>query len=262
MTGNRQLIDLAELLLIGNRHHMAENNIELKGTNFTLFVLNISDGNLSSIQHALQQKVQQAPAFFSGAPVVINIEKCEDEIDFMGLSEVIKSQQFVLVGITGAQSNAVKQAARQAGLAVLTSGQASQAETPVPVVEAKVETRIETQVEIQHQDSPATLFHQGQLRSGQQLYAKDKNLVIIGSVSAGAEVIADGSIHVYGHLRGRAIAGAKGDINSRIFCRNLEAELISICGNYKLSETLQEECWQHAATVSLENDQLKISNLD
>ena len=263
MTGNRQLIDLEEFLLIGTRHRMAENNIELKGTNFTLFVLNISDNDLSEIQQALMEKVQQAPAFFSGSAVVVNVEKCEREIDFLGLAEVIKNQHFVLVGITGAQNNQVKQSARDAGLAVLKSG-AGQVSIPDLSVAAAptIETRIETQVEIQHHDSPATLFHQGQLRSGQQIYAKDKNLVIIGSVSAGAEVIADGSIHVYGHLRGRAIAGAKGDINSRIFCRNLEAELISICGNYKLSETLQKECWQEAASIHLENDQLIISNLD
>ncbi|MCE2571912.1 septum site-determining protein MinC [Motilimonas eburnea] len=251
---------------------MAENNIELKGSNFTLFVLSLINNDLSSVQQALFDKVQQAPAFFSGAPIVINVSQCEQEIDFLGLAEVLKSQQFVLVGITGSQNEEIKQAARQAGLAVLKSGPLTPIDVPAPSANANpvvpaaetthIETKVKTQIKVQHQQTPATQFHHGQLRSGQQIYAKDKNLVIIGSVSAGAEVIADGSIHVYGHLRGRAIAGAKGDSSARIFCRNLEAELISINGNYKLSETLQETCWQQAATVSLENDQLIISRLD
>ncbi len=254
---------------------MAENNIELKGTNFTLFVLSITNNDLNSVQQALLNKVQQAPAFFSGAPIVINVSQCEDSIDFLGLAEVVKSQQFVLVGITGCQDDEIKQAARQAGLAVLKSGPQSPVDVPISASVSALNsqnevapatpvetTKIKTQIKVQHQQTPATQFHHGQLRSGQQIYAKDKNLVIIGSVSAGAEVIADGSIHVYGHLRGRAIAGAKGDSKARIFCRNLEAELISINGNYKLSETLQEECWQQPATVSLEDDQLIISRLD
>ncbi|MFO6422137.1 septum site-determining protein MinC [Motilimonas sp. KMU-193] len=247
---------------------MAENNIELKGSNFTLFVLSLINNDLSSVQQALLDKVQQAPAFFSGAPIVINVSQCEQAIDFLGLAEVVKSQQFVLVGITGCQDDNIKQAARQAGLAVLKSGPLTPIEIPATPtnqndVAAPAETtKVKTQIKVQHQQTPATQFHRGQLRSGQQIYAKDKNLVIIGSVSAGAEVIADGSIHVYGHLRGRAIAGAKGDSNARIFCRNLEAELISINGNYKLSETLQEECWQQPATISLEDDQLIISRLD
>ncbi|RJG42550.1 septum site-determining protein MinC [Motilimonas pumila] len=231
---------------------MAENNIELKGTNFTLFVLNVSNNDLLAVEAALMDKVQQAPAFFNGAAIVVKLDEDIEEFDFSGLKQTIKSQGLVLVGVTGISHPELKQLARDNGLAVLTSGKTVSAQPQAP----------EIQIEVQVEPSPATLFHRGQVRSGQQIYAKQQNLVVMGSVSAGAEVIADGSIHVYGNLRGRAIAGAQGDHDARIFCRSLEAELVSICGNYKLSETLQSECWQQSATIWLEQDTIQITQLD
>jgi septum site-determining protein MinC len=125
--------------------------------------------------------------------------------------------------------------------------------------EAIVET-----VEQPHISPQISLFtdkiHRGQIRSGQQIYAKDQNLVIIGSVSAGAEVIADGNIHVYGSLRGRAIAGAKGHHQAQIYCQNLEAELVSINGNYWLSESMEQH-WSSPAYIHLSDTELVSSKL-
>ena len=84
------------------------------------------------------------------------------------------------------------------------------------------------------------------VRSGQQIYAAGGDLVVLSSVSPGAEVLADGNIHVYGTLRGRALAGVKGNRSARIFCQRLEAELISIAGHYKISEDLRNSHWQKA----------------
>ncbi len=93
------------------------------------------------------------------------------------------------------------------------------------------------------------------VRSGQRVYSRG-DLVIVGSVSAGAEVIAEGNIHIYGSLRGRAIAGARGDENARIFCQRLEAELISIAGNYKPNEDISEEFCNKSVQISLEDEKI------
>ncbi len=231
---------------------MAEQKIEIKGTNFTLFVLHLTEPDLEQVKSALMEKVGQAPSFFNCAPLVINLEHLTQDIDFIQLKEVVESQEFVLVGVTGVNDEAVKIAARVAGLSVLTSGQQTQASKPVQSKEKEVMEKL----------VPATQVHHGQIRSGQQIYAKDKNLVVIGSVSAGAEVIADGSIHIYGNLRGRAIAGAQGDHTAQIYCQNLQAELVSISGNYKLSETLLEERWEQPARVCFQDEKIHISGFE
>ena len=99
------------------------------------------------------------------------------------------------------------------------------------------------------------------IRSGQQIYVKGADLIIKGTVGAGAEVIADGNIHIYGSLRGKAIAGAGGDSSKKIYCYNMQAELISIAGNYWLSESLQGEFWGKSACISLQDGQLVLAEL-
>jgi septum site-determining protein MinC len=96
------------------------------------------------------------------------------------------------------------------------------------------------------------------VRSGAQIYARGADLVVTSAVSAGAELIADGNIHVYGTLRGRAIAGASGDAEARIFCSRLEAELISVAGRYLVSENIAPDSRGHAVQISLEGDRLAI----
>lgn len=100
------------------------------------------------------------------------------------------------------------------------------------------------------------------VRSGQQLYAEGCDLTVLTSVGAGAEVIADGSIHVYGTLRGRALAGAQGNAEARIFCREFHAELVAIAGHYKVLDDIPEKLRGKAVQVWLENDQLKLAALE
>jgi septum site-determining protein MinC len=97
------------------------------------------------------------------------------------------------------------------------------------------------------------------VRSGTQIYARGTDLVVTASVSPGAEVMADGHIHVYGRLRGRALAGAAGDTAARIFCTRLEAELVSIAGRYLVSEQLPAEHQGSPAQIALVDDMLTIT---
>jgi len=99
------------------------------------------------------------------------------------------------------------------------------------------------------------------VRSGQQFYAQDADLIVLTNVAEGAEVLADGHVHVYGALRGRALAGVRGDKSARVFCQSLEAELVSVGGVFMLSDELRERCWKQPSYVSLDDDQLTISKI-
>ena len=99
------------------------------------------------------------------------------------------------------------------------------------------------------------------VRSGQQIYAPGGDLLVLAPVSHGAELLADGNIYVFGPLRGRALAGITGDQSAMIFCKSLEAELVSIAGQYKISEDLKETCWQQAVRIQLQSGRLHFSEL-
>lgn len=106
------------------------------------------------------------------------------------------------------------------------------------------------------------LVQAASVRSGQQLYAQNRDLTVLSSVGAGAEVIADGSIHIYGPLRGRALAGAQGSTTARIFCRSFHAELVAVAGHYKVLDDIPRELHGKAVQVWLEHDELKIAALE
>ncbi|WP_456295952.1 septum site-determining protein MinC [Vibrio sp. AK197] len=213
---------------------------DLKGSSFTLSVLHLSDNNVEQAIHFLQEKVDQAPAFFASAPVVINIDNVEKDVDFKQLKQGIQTAGMIPVGISGSKDKRTQNLASQAGFAVMSASK-SPSQAPAQMVPTKV---IRTPV-----------------RSGQQIYAKDCDLVILNHVSEGAEVIADGSIHIHGTLRGRAIAGASGNTNAVIICNQLNAELMSIAGHYWLTEQFAPELWQQKVMLSLQDDSLKLELL-
>ncbi|MGH8445862.1 MAG: septum site-determining protein MinC, partial [Solimonas sp.] len=100
------------------------------------------------------------------------------------------------------------------------------------------------------------------VRSGQQIYVADGDLIVTSTVSPGAEVVADGCVHIYGALRGRAIAGARGEATARVFCRRFEAELVAVAGVYAVAEQMQGDLRGKPAQVVLVDGKLKIEKLD
>ncbi|MCG3736795.1 septum site-determining protein MinC [Vibrio cincinnatiensis] len=208
---------------------------DLKGRSFTLSVLHLADNQIDTTVDFLKQKTEQAPAFFANAPIVLNIDNVVGDIDFATLKKGIIDSGFVPVGITGCKDKRCQIQAFDAGFAVMTASntpsQAPAQMTPTKIVRTPI-------------------------RSGQQVYAKDGDLVILNHVSPGAEVIADGSIHIHGTLRGRAIAGASGQKEARIICHDLQAELVSIAGNYWLSDQINGEFWQKKVMLSLSEESL------
>ena len=223
---------------------------ELKGSLFTLTVLRLFQLDMAAIEQHLAEKIKQAPGFFDNTPVVIDLEGLTlppDGVDFNGLYELLRKHGMAPVGIRNG-SPELQATARLAGLPVLPESR--------PAGTSKKSERAESTPAHAHAqiiDHP--------VRSGQQLYAPDGDLIVLGAVSAGADVIADGNIHVYGVLRGRALAGIKGDAGTRIFCHSLEAALISIAGRYRVSEHISPADWGKAAQIRLMDDHLAIEAL-
>lgn len=230
--------------ILGGKPLMAERGIELKGSSFTLSVVHITDTRVDRVKQQLSEKIAQAPDFFRSAPLVINIEKLAEQPDFPSLAATIRELDLVPVGVSGVVDDDTRRAVRAAGLAVMTSGKIP-AQSPPPAL----------------LNQPGTKVHRGPVRSGQQVYAPNGSLVILGAVGNGAEVIADDSIHIYGPLRGRAVAGAKGNDSARIYCQQLMAELVSVAGHYQLSDGLQGPHWEQAVSISLAGEQLKFDRL-
>ncbi|NIY82183.1 septum site-determining protein MinC [Vibrio hepatarius] len=213
---------------------------DLKGSSFTLSVLHLNDNDIEKTVNFLNEKVEQAPAFFASAPVVINISNVDGEIDFHTLKQGIADAGMIPVGVTGCKDKRTQNLASEASFAIMSASK-SPSQAPAKMAPTKVV--------------------RAPVRSGQQIYAKDCDLVVLNHVSEGAEVIADGSIHIHGTLRGRAIAGASGNKDAVIICNKLNAELMSIAGHYWLTEQFSEEYWQQKVLFSLNEDSLKFELL-
>jgi len=240
----------------------------LKSLNFTLLVVHLQDESLSTLAEELNKKRLMAPDFFAQTPIVVNIDDESLCIDFLQLQQTVEDNGFFLSGITGNVSENQKQQAGLHSIPVLHSSRktvlkTTQAkENAVVSNAANIEEMVKANLQVDTINQVKTKVHVGRVRSGQQIYAKESDLVISGDVGAGAEVIADGNIHIYGTLRGKALAGAMGNTNAAIFCQLLQPELVSIAGVYKLSEALPEHVWGRACSIFLKDQNLLFANLN
>jgi septum site-determining protein MinC len=211
---------------------------------------------------AVDTMLARTPHFYANAPFVLDLDHAEDigsSFDFIGLAREMRNRKVTLIGV---QNGTIEQnkAALHAGLITLPSGtdvlpdnrkhaapkgdEAPSAEKKPdkPTNENKKHRESDHKASIQQApiaySSGTALLVTEPVRSGQQIFADRGDLVVVASVSPGAELIARGNIHVYGTLRGRALAGVHGDDAARIFCETLDAELIAIAGLYKLSDAI------------------------
>ncbi|RJT17409.1 septum site-determining protein MinC [Buttiauxella izardii] len=235
---------------------MSNTPIELKGSSFTLSVLHLHDAQPEVILQALQDKVSQAPAFLKNAPVVVNVAGLDGSVNWKKIQQAVVSSGLRVVGISGCKDEALKKEIERAGLPLLTEGKEKNSRAKAAPVEAApaVEPIVNPVTKTRLIDTP--------VRSGQRIYAPNCDLIITNHVSAGAELIADGNIHVYGMMRGRALAGASGDRDAQIFCTNLAAELVSIAGEYWLSEQIPADYYGKAARLSLASGALSVQPLN
>ncbi|PHM73389.1 septum site-determining protein MinC [Xenorhabdus kozodoii] len=226
---------------------MSQSPIELKGSNFTLSVVHLHNDQPEVIHKAIQDKMEQAPEFLKNAPVVINISALPVDADLLALHRAIESVGLRIVGISGCQDEEQRKIVLKSELPLLKEGKSQKVLTQEnkPTEPIFKKTRII--------NTP--------VRSGQRIYAPNSDLIVTNNVSAGAELIADGNIHIYGVLRGRVLAGASGDQESQIFCTHLNAELTSIAGQYWLSEKIPDNFVGKAAKLRLVNNELTIETL-
>lgn len=237
----------------GGRRH-----VDLRGASFTLLVLRMTDPKDDTLYAALADRVAQAPSFFRHAPVVVDLAALA-EAPPINLAEVgrrLRQHGLVPVGVQNATAEQNK-AAVNAGFSVLREGSAA----PISLDDEGAGTGVELRAVAPVSDDrpPAgtlTRVVTQPVRSGQQVYAQGGDLVVLASTSPGAELLADGHIHVYGALKGRALAGVSGDQSARIFCHKLDADLVSIAGTWQVREDLPEEHIGKPVQISLAGDRV------
>ncbi len=268
---------------------------KLRGGSFTLLVLQLIDLKNPNFFQWLLDKISQAPNFYRHAPVVLDLQGLADSgpFNFAELGRRLRQHKLVPVGVQNGTEEQ-NQGAVNAGMSIFPMWRASQsieqpaAEVPTGVkpteakpaepsptestpTEAKPAEAEPTEAKPPQvsptEGKPAARSGGGEIgaklvtepiRSGRQVYAREGDLVVLTTVSAGAELLADGHIHVYGALRGRALAGVAGDASARIFCRSLQAELVSIAGHWLVREDMDDHLIGRAVQIYLNGDLLVI----
>lgn len=233
----------------------------LKGRMLSLTVLELYSTDLGDLNQQVRDKAHQAPAFFRNAPVMLDFENLTEEVDIDWLesaNRLLIANNFSPVGITGAPTT-LEYAARARNIAIWPSGgterQAPKPRQPEPEPE-KART-VEPSPPIQ----PLTKVIHQPVRSGQKVYAQGGDLIVLAPVNTGAEILADGHIHVYGTLRGRALAGVQGNESARIFCHDLQADLVAIAGFYIINDDLPADKRNTAVQIFLDQERLHIESL-
>lgn len=233
---------------------------ELKSHSLSLIFAELYYFEEKDFEDLLGQKIGQAPGFLRDAPLIIDLEKYRgltEELNFFSMIALSRRHNMHIVGVRSADKRYI-QKAKSAGLAILPPApvrkpKAGADEAPVVTPEEEPKVR-------ESQTAPTMVVSQP-VRSGQKIEAPEGDLIVLGPVQHGAEILAAGNIHVYGPLRGRALAGMHGDEAALIMCQSLEAELVSIAGQYKISEDLQGENWQGPARLNLADGQLILQAL-
>ncbi len=263
-----------------------ETAIDLKGSVFTLPVLCMKSADLNEIERDLKERLAKSPQFFQNAPIVIDLEAikdCADDLDFPKFVTLLRGLHLVPVGVQhGTKSQ--HEAAKWAGFAELRGGAIQELPTAAtrrrnttkgkkttanneqakdnkqePTSEKNASTRAIISIE----STPTTKVIRQPVRSGQRVYHQGGDLILLAAVNPGAEVMADGNIHVYAPLRGRALAGVKGKADARIFCQQMEAELVAVAGQYRVFENkVPPEMSGRPVQIFLEGDKIVIASLD
>lgn len=227
----------------------------LKADFFPLTVIQLNTPSISDLQQELKTTTEKAPLYFSNTPIVIDISNLDEtekqSINLEAICLTLSEHNMIPVGVRGLKKSD-QDTIKSLGLALFSKHTTTTAKpnnttkkTPPPN-ETYNPTKIITKA----------------VRSGTQVYAENSDLIIMAAVNAGAECIADGNIHIYGPLRGRALAGAKGNTNANIFCEKLDAELISIAGRYLVKENISlPRTKKSQLRIYLSNEQLNIEGI-
>ena len=226
----------------------------IKSAELSLVSLVLKTTDIQMLAEALGQQLGESPGFFDHDPVVIDVTSLDlsdgVSFDLTDLTRVLREHGLVPVAIKGAHPELLL-IAKGIGLV---DGSDARVRRSVTLAEPQEQVAVNQSNSHQPEPQQMALIVDKPLRSGQQVYAKGRDLIVLAMVNAGAEVIADGHIHVYGALRGKAIAGARGNTQAQIFAQVMEPELISIAGVYRTSENaLPKDVLGQVAQVCLQS---------
>lgn len=249
-------------------------SIRFRARSFVAFTLT-PEAPLSAWLESLDRWIGNSPGYFAGRPVVLNLNTLKPEVGKPEVGEIealvaelglrgIRVYAIELDGDTALEPNlppvliGAKEAT--AGLLMQADSKGRPEETGKPEEAGRAEQG--KQPEDRQPEAPATLMVKTPIRSGQSVFHAHGDVIVLGSVASGSEIVAAGSIHVYGTLRGRASAGVLGHSAARIFCRKNEAELLSVDGWYCTAEEMEPSSRGKAVQAFLEKDTLRIAPLN
>lgn len=242
----------------------AGSTFDLKAGSFTFPTLYLKNDDLDTLSEELDARVEQAPEFFRNTPVVIDLSALDcGSVDFPLLVGLMRGHGMLPIGVRGGNP-AQHESAELMELAVLSEGGERRPAEKRPAPENGADDGKEGRkpdLEPLRSANQAIIVDRP-VRSGQRIYAAGGDLVVAAPVvSSGAELMADGNVHIYGSLRGRVLAGVKGNREARIFCQDLRAELISVAGRYLISEDIEKRFMGARVQIRLDGDRLLVEDL-
>ncbi|WP_245275793.1 septum site-determining protein MinC [Methylosinus sp. sav-2] len=255
-------------------------HIRFRGRSFPVLALE-PDAPIAGWFERLDACLEHSPAFFSRKAIVIDVTKLGLDRDTVGdLVEQLSGRGVRIMGLTGVdpswacddlppiltngRSIAADEAPAEGGedaLSLTPSERAAFDEIAQALAGGEAGPASQTH-DPEPERSAAPLIVETAVRSGQSIFHPDGDVIVIGSVSSGADIVAGGSVHVYGTVRGRIMAGAYGDSRARIFCRRLEAELLAVGGFYMTADEIRDDVRGRAVHARLEDETIKITKLD
>jgi septum site-determining protein MinC len=249
---------------------------ELEGMVSTVTVLRLSTTDLSAVKRELRSKLEQLPGFFLDAPIVVDLSALEGtdddsegegeprrEVPLRELASLLRELKVVPIGIRNLREER-RSEAREAGFANIRGGGNKRPARTSPTREVQAPSNEGPQPAGAGRGEgfpQGSMIVRGAVRGGKVLYAEQCDAVVLGPVNAGGEIIADGNIHIYASLRGRALAGAHGNEEARIFCKSLDAELVAIAGCYLRADEIPAKNRGKPAQIYLENGNLVIAEI-
>ena len=249
-----------------------ESAFEIRFGQVGLAQMRIRSTDAATVQAQLTARVAAAPALFERAALCLDLSPLDHDVsadELRALLGAIRNTGLLPVGLAHGTS-AIDALARELNLPVLTQFRAQQSygaavaavkavPTPVPApAAAPAPPPVPATEEIV---AIPALMHHRPVRSGQRVYARHRDLVVTSAVGAGAEVMADGCVHVYGTLRGRAMAGVRGEVSARVFCHDFHAELVSVAGVFRVFETIPPDLAGKPVQAWLDGDDLRFGRI-
>ena len=231
-----------------------------------LVQLRLRNVDIKAIHDELSARVSAAPQLFDRAAACLDFSALDPQPEeplARELFETVRSVGLLPIGVAFDGTETISTLARALDLPVLTQfrAQARSAPATKPAAVTPIAAAAPPPAPVIVEPALPTLMQHQPVRSGQRVYARNRDLIVTTVVGAGAEVMADGCVHIYGALRGRAMAGARGEITARVFCQEFSAELVSIAGVFRVFETIPPELAGKPVQAWLDGDDLRFARI-